>query len=191
MKGAEGVRKADQRVRGSIARVRQQAGKARSNFPYVIKAARYAARARWRPKAADAPVYRPALGSPRQLSAQGQASGPTEPAKQRPARSSTTRSTPRQRPSQLHDQAHVTSSPGPAESAVTAPRQSTIQASATARPTQNALSSRGSRWLGRPASTALPTSPTRVPRRARPGGHSDTLRAGDKPARVANERTAP
>ncbi|GLW17267.1 hypothetical protein Stsp01_40100 [Streptomyces sp. NBRC 13847] len=43
-----------------------------SKFLYWIKAARYAGRARWRPKAADAPVYRPALGSPRQLSAQGQ-----------------------------------------------------------------------------------------------------------------------
>lgn len=57
-----------------------------SKFLYWIKAARYAGRARWRPKAADAPVYRPALGSPRQLSAQGQqafrqspGSNPTSP----------------------------------------------------------------------------------------------------------------
>jgi hypothetical protein len=45
--------------------------------------------------------------------------------------------------------------------------------------------------LGRPASTALATSPAGAPRRASPGGHSDTLRAGDKPARVAGQRTAP
>lgn len=50
-----------------------------SKFLYWIKAARYAGRARWRPKAADAPVYCPALGSPRQLSAQGQTSDPTSP----------------------------------------------------------------------------------------------------------------
>ncbi|WFB88864.1 GntR family transcriptional regulator [Streptomyces sp. B146] len=44
---------------------------------------------------------------------------------------------------------------------------------------------------GAVGSTALATSPVRVPRRARPGGHSCTLRAGPKPAQVASQRTAP
>ncbi|GGO56599.1 hypothetical protein GCM10012287_50560 [Streptomyces daqingensis] len=44
---------------------------------------------------------------------------------------------------------------------------------------------------GAVGSKALATCPVRDPRRARPGGHSDTLRAGDEPARVANKRTAP
>lgn len=79
-----------------------------SKFLYWIKAARYAGRARWRPKAADAPVYRPALGSPRQLSAQGQqacrqspGSNPTSPKQHHqadtttaPATGTTTRCTP-------------------------------------------------------------------------------------------------
>jgi hypothetical protein len=44
---------------------------------------------------------------------------------------------------------------------------------------------------GTVGSTALATSPVRVPHRARPGGHSCSLRSGPKPARVANQRTAP
>lgn len=44
---------------------------------------------------------------------------------------------------------------------------------------------------GAVGSTALATSPVRVPRRARPGGHSFKFRAGSQPARVAGKRTAP
>ncbi len=44
---------------------------------------------------------------------------------------------------------------------------------------------------GAVGSTALATSPVRVPRRARPGGHSFKFRAGSQPARVAGQRTAP
>ncbi|GGU93415.1 hypothetical protein GCM10010498_60670 [Streptomyces cavourensis] len=46
------------------------------------------------------------------------------------------------------------------------------------------------RW-GRSAPWALPTSPGRGPRRARPGGHSFKFRAGSQPARVAGPAYGP
>ena len=46
------------------------------------------------------------------------------------------------------------------------------------------------RW-GRSAPWALPTSPGRGPRRARPGGHSFKFRAGSRPARVAGPAYGP
>lgn len=44
---------------------------------------------------------------------------------------------------------------------------------------------------GAVGSTALATSPVRVPRRARPGGHSFKLRAGSQPARSCRPAYGP
>lgn len=145
-----------------------------SKFLYWIKAARYADRARWRPKAADAPVYRPALGSPRQLSAQDRKRPDTAQEATRPTRSSTTRPTPRQRPTQPPRPGARDQQPRHAESAVTPrssranPKQGSVaQAGCGGGGTHGACSpQRGNvtadfRWL-RPNN---PPAPTARPRR--------------------------
>jgi hypothetical protein len=91
------------------------------------------------------------------------------------ARSRTARQRPARHPADVHVLAHQPASPDE-------PIPPTFT---EARYVAEAL------WLGRPASTALPTSPVRVPRRASPGGHSFKFRAGAKPARVAGPAYGP